>query len=149
MTTPQLLVLTGLAAAYVTLFFAGYLRQPTLADKEAYTMNWLHFAQSILPLVINFVPGIPPGVATSVVQTMIAVESMPGKTGAEKKAIVMDNAVTQLQNINVIAGKQVVNVEATADAIDKGVDAGVAAVKAVQQHATVVAAQVVPAPPAA
>ncbi len=131
-TTETLLLIGGLTA-FAAMFLAGFLRQPDSHAQEDYTMNWLHFAEKILPVALAFVPGLPPQLGRSIAGTMIAVESMPGKSGAEKKAIVMDQAITQLQNINVVAGKPVVDVASVSEALDKGIDAGVAAVNAVQQ----------------
>jgi hypothetical protein len=149
LTLPELLVVLGTCAAFIALFVAGYLRQPTVQSQEDYAMNWLHFAEKILPVALAFVPGMPPGLGQSVANTMIAVESMPGKSGAEKKAIVMDQAITQLQNVNVVAGKTVVDVASVSQALDKGIDAGVAAVNAVQAaHAPAPAASPT-APPVA
>lgn len=131
MTTPELLMIGGALAAFTTLSVAGYLRQHTQAEKEAYIMNWGNLVKQILPIALSLVPGLPPVVATSIVGTVIQVESLPGKTGAQKKAIVMDAAITQLQNVNTLKGHDVVDVNAIATALDSGIDAGVNAVNAI------------------
>lgn len=130
-TTLEIVVVSGFTVAFTTLFVAGYLRQQNQAAQEAYIMNWGSLVKQILPIALSLVPGLPPAVATSIVGTVIAVESLPGKTGAQKKAIVMDAAITQLQNVNVVKGHDVINVDVVAQAVDKGIDAGIAATNAI------------------
>lgn len=139
MTTPEIIVLTGASVAFTTLFIAGYLRQHSQAEQEAYIMNWGNIIKQVLPIALQFVPGLPPVVATSIIGTVIAVEGLPGKSGAQKKAIVMDAVVTQLQNVNVVKGHDVVNVDVIAASVDKSIDAGIAAANAIHQGAVHVA----------
>lgn len=133
MSLPELLTLGGFVTAFTALFIAGYLRQPTEADQEAYIMNWGILLKQVLPLALQFVPGLPPQVATSIIGTALSVEGLPGKTGAQKKAIVMDAAVTQLQNINTLKGHDVVDIDSIATALSTSIDAGVAATNAIHQ----------------
>ncbi len=132
-TVAEYVMLGSAVAAFTTLFVAGYFRQQTVAEKEAYVMNWGNLAKQILPIALSLIPGLPPIVANKIVGSVLAVESLPGKTGAEKKAIVMNEVVTELQNVNVIKGKDVVDVVAVSEAVDAGIDAGISAVNAISK----------------
>ena len=115
-------------------FLEGWRSQHTAAAKETYMLKWLQLVASFAPYILATIPGLPPFVIPAIVQGIQDVEQIPGASGAQKKATVLDLVKTGLGVVNNATSHKVDPVAATA-AVSLGIDAVVAAVNVVQQIA--------------
>lgn len=80
------------------------------------------------PVLVAF--GVPAPLATIVSEGLAEAQSIPGATGVDKKAHVM-NLVNDWIAAQAAAGHPVPDVDSLIESVSKGIDAGVAGVKAV------------------
>jgi len=83
--------------------------------------DFFHALETVAPVVLSLVPGVPP-VLVPVIQHGIQVaEGMPGATGEQKKAAALDLVNTGITATNAAAGKQVID-PSVINAVSNGID---------------------------
>lgn len=95
-------------------------------------MKWLTLAQSLLPIVLNFIPGLSPLLIPVIVQGIQEAEQIKG-SGAEKKQHVIALVHLAIETINTAKKKTVIDPKAVAVA-DRAIDTAVAIVNLVAKH---------------
>ncbi len=128
--TPAYVVYVVLVVALL-LTVVGRRWQSTVSAKDAYTMKWLSLIGNLAPFVLAAIPGVPPVLIPAIVHGIQTAEQIPGASGAQKKAAVLDLVATGLTTTNSIAGSQKIDASATLAAVSSGIDATVNAVNAV------------------
>lgn len=94
---------------------------------------WHKFAdivKTVGPAVLMVIPGVPPALIPLVVHGIVVAESLPGASGAEKKAHVVELVKTGLQGMNA-AGVHV-DADAVSGAVSQGIDATITAVNGIK-----------------
>lgn len=97
-------------------------------------MKWASLALKFLPMVLSFIPRMPPSLGPLVANGIVEAEGIPGATGTEKKQHVLNLAADALVAINSAKNHQVVDVDQAMLAVSAGIDAGVAAVNVLHPH---------------
>lgn len=95
-------------------------------------MKWLMLAQSMLPLILSFIPGLPAVLVPVIVQGIQEAEQMKG-TGAEKKQHVVNLVHLAIQTINTTKGREVIST-ATITVVDRAIDTAISIVNLVATH---------------
>lgn len=93
--------------------------------------KWLAALEQIGPIVLAFTPLAP--IAPAVVGGIQLAESLKGASGAQKKAIVQQIAVTAAQGANAQAGKTVIDPDLVSSTSSAVIDAVVQSVNLVKQ----------------
>ncbi len=94
-------------------------------------MKWLDLVKNLAPFILAAVPGIPPVLIPAIVHGITVAEGLPGATGVQKKAAVIELVSTGLQTANTMAGKAVIDESSSIAAVSQGIDATVNAINAV------------------
>lgn len=95
-------------------------------------MKWLILAQSMLPLILSFIPGLPAVLVPVIVQGIQEAEQMKG-TGPEKKQHVINEVHLAIQTINTTKGREVIPASVIA-IVDRAIDTGISIVNLVATH---------------
>lgn len=95
-------------------------------------MKWLVLAQSMLPLILSFIPNLPAVLVPVIVQGIQEAEQMQG-SGVAKKQHVVNLAHLAIQTINTTKGHEVIGPSALA-VVDSAIDTGIAVVNLVAKH---------------
>lgn len=97
--------------------------------------KWLDLMKMILPVVLAQNPKTAV-VAPFVIEGIEAAEQLPGAKGAAKAAHAKEIALAAIHAANAEAGRTVVDPDAVSEAIDSGIETGVAVVNVVHGHPT-------------
>ena len=106
-------------------------------------MKWLELIKNLAPIILALVPGVPPAIIPAIMHGITTAEGMPGATGAQKKAAVLDLVQVGMETANAVAGKTIVDPAGLSGVVGLGIDTAVNAVNIIH------AAQPVPPAPAA
>lgn len=95
---------------------------------------WHRFAdiaKVVAPVVLSVVPGVPPVLGPIIAHAIIDAQSLPGASGAEKKAHVLA-IVGDALAVADVAGKPIGDASVIVPAVSNGVDAVVSTVNAIK-----------------
>lgn len=95
-------------------------------------MKWLMLAQSMLPVILSFIPQLPAVLVPVIVQGIQEAEQMKG-SGAEKKQHVVNLAHLAIQTINTTKGREVIS-PAVITVVDRAIDTAISIVNLVAKH---------------
>ncbi len=93
-------------------------------------MKWLDILKNLAPYILASVPGIPPVLIPAIVHGISVAETIPGSTGAQKKAEVIDLVTTTVATTNAVK-PGAIDSAATIAAVSQGIDATVNAINAI------------------
>ncbi len=93
-------------------------------------MKWLDLVKNLAPFILAAVPGVPAVLIPAIVHGIAVAETIPGASGAAKKAAVIDLVTTGLQTANAVK-PGTIDEASTVAAVSNGIDATVNAVNAV------------------
>lgn len=93
--------------------------------------SFLEILASIGPMVLSLIPGTA-AFAPLVSQAIAAAETIPGASGAQKKAAAVEIVTVGMKVANEAAGHQIVEPSTLGALVSQGIDTAVAAVNLVQ-----------------
>lgn len=97
--------------------------------------KWLSLVQSFAPLVL-IAAGVPPVLVTSIAASIEEAEQIPGATGADKKAHVLNITRDAIDASNVAQGRQHLDPTKVVAVVSKGIDLAVETVDLVHDRTT-------------
>jgi hypothetical protein len=96
-------------------------------------MKWFQLAQSMLPLILSFIPQLPAVLVPVIVQGIQEAEQMTGASGADKKQHVVALVHLAIQTINATKGREVIS-PAVITVVDRAIDTAISIVNLVAKH---------------
>lgn len=100
-------------------------------------MKWLELVRTLAPFILAAVPGVPPVLIPAIIHGIQTAEQIPGASGPQKKAAVLDLVSTGITAANTVAGRPLVNKAHVTGAVSAGIDATVNAVNAIRSATSV------------
>lgn len=107
-----------------------WILHPTTERRETMS-KWLDAIKTVAPIALSLIPGVPPVLIPLIVHGIETAEKLPGATGPQKKAYVIDLVNSGVAGTNAAAGKQVIDPVAVSTAVDEGIDTAVAVANAI------------------
>lgn len=95
-------------------------------------MKWMLLAQSMLPVILSFIPQLPAVLVPVIVQGIQEAEQMKG-SGTEKKQHVVNLVHLAIQTINTTQGHELIS-PAVITVVDRAIDTAVSIVNLVAKH---------------
>lgn len=95
-------------------------------------MKWMLLAQSMLPVILSFIPNLPAVLVPVIVQGIQEAEQMKG-SGAEKKQHVVNLVHLAIQTINTTQKRELIS-PAVIVVVDRAIDTAVSIVNLVAKH---------------
>lgn len=96
-------------------------------------MNWSELLAHVGPAVLK-TANVASAVIPLAIHAMREAQSLPGASGPKKKAHVMALITDGVTALNEARGKQVLDLQATRDAVSDGIDTTIAAINLVTQR---------------
>lgn len=124
-----LVIISGILA--IALLVWSVYTAPTPEGKVEAMKKWLELVKVLAPVILSVTPGVPPILIPAIVHSIETAEQIPGATGAQKKAAVLDEVRTGLAVTAAVKGAPVIDTELTVAAVSSGIDAAVNGVNAV------------------
>lgn len=88
-------------------------------------MKWLELIKTVAPLILTFVPGMPPVLIPAIIKGIEIAEAIPGATGEQKKVAVINLVKTGMSTANAIHGEVILDPVALSNIVSKGIDTAV------------------------
>lgn len=101
-------------------------------DQRRELMKWLDILKVVGPIVAMSIPGAQPLVPV-IVAAIGEAEAIPGASGAEKKAHVVNVAIAAAEGVNVAAKKQIMDPTTVSQTTSSAIDTIVGVTNLVQQ----------------
>lgn len=96
--------------------------------------SWIQTVLSLLPMVLAFIPKLPPTLIPAIIQGIQEAEQLPGAKGPEKKAHVLALVDLAIQGINAAKRKTVLDPVAVTPVVDHAIDVGIGVANLVTRH---------------
>ena len=99
--------------------------------------KFAHIAEKLAPVILPFVPGLPPELIPLITSGIQAAEQIPAANGPQKRAHVLFLVHDGLDGVNALHGTTLVPSDALTASVDAGITAVVSSVNAIRAaHAT-------------
>lgn len=99
-------------------------------EQELALLKWLELVKNLAPFILASVPGVPPVLIPAIVNGISVAEAIPGASGAQKKAAVLQEIAIGLQTTNAIR-PGTIDTTSVLGAVNSGIDATVGAINAI------------------
>ena len=94
--------------------------------------KFAHITEQLAPVILPFVPGLPPALIPLITSGIQAAEHIPGADGPAKKAHVLSLVHDGLDGVNALHGTTLVPSDAPTASVDAGITAVVSSVNAIR-----------------
>lgn len=97
-------------------------------------MKWFNLLKGMLPVVLSFIPNLPPMLIPIIIQAIEEAEQLPGARGSEKKAHAVALVRLAIETTNAAANRIVINEEKVMPVVERAIDTGIAILNLVSKH---------------
>lgn len=95
---------------------------------------WTQTVLSLLPMVLAFIPKLPPSLIPAIIQGIQEAEQLPGAKGPEKKAHVLALVDLAIQGVNAAKHKVVLDPATVTPVVNHAIDVGIAVANLLTKH---------------